>query len=62
MAPEMLVAQGYGPGVDLWSAGVILYLLICGRPPFIAASTQETHYLIKRGKYSLGHEFFKCSV
>jgi len=34
MAPEIHMRSGYGKPVDLYSIGVVMYILLCGYPPF----------------------------
>ncbi|KAJ7972227.1 Calcium-dependent protein kinase [Quillaja saponaria] len=47
MAPEVL-KRNYGPEIDVWSAGVILYILLCGIPPFWAETEQGVAQAIIR--------------
>ncbi|KAH7261071.1 uncharacterized protein BKA55DRAFT_591286 [Fusarium redolens] len=49
-APELLQARAYtGPEVDVWSFGIVLYVLVCGKVPFDDQSMPALHAKIKRG-------------
>ncbi|KAL5638630.1 hypothetical protein ACGC1H_003105 [Rhizoctonia solani] len=51
-APELLNAKVYtGPEVDVWSFGVVLYVLVCGKVPFDDQSMPALHAKIKRGLF-----------
>ncbi|KAF7661829.1 hypothetical protein LDENG_00251920 [Lucifuga dentata] len=52
VAPEIIAETGYGLKVDIWAAGVIAYILLCGFPPFRSESNiqDELFDQILRGK------------
>ena len=50
MAPE-LIQGSYGGKVDLWSLGVLLYVLVSGMQPFYAKLAKDVFAKIKKGNW-----------
>jgi len=51
IAPEVLQSK-YNEKCDVWSCGVIMYILLCGSPPF-AGNDEEILEKIKKGKFQM---------
>ena len=56
VAPEILRNQPYGPEVDIWSIGVICYVLLAGYPPFYDEDMKKLFRKIKDGRYHFHQE------
>lgn len=58
IAPEVL-ARDYNEKCDIWSCGVILYVLLVGYPPFSGNSTEDLMRKIVKGEYSMDGLYWK---
>lgn len=51
VAPEILGQSGYTEKVDCWSLGVILYIMLCGFPPFYDENNAVLFQTIRAGDF-----------
>ena len=53
VAPEQVSSTGYeSTAPDLWAAGVVLYIMLCGFPPWSASGGPELFEQIEHAQYS----------
>eukprot|EP00596_Hydrurales_sp_CCMP1899_P000699 CAMPEP_0119051102 /NCGR_PEP_ID=MMETSP1177-20130426/72828_1 /TAXON_ID=2985 /ORGANISM="Ochromonas sp, Strain CCMP1899" /LENGTH=519 /DNA_ID=CAMNT_0007030195 /DNA_START=251 /DNA_END=1810 /DNA_ORIENTATION=+ len=58
VAPEILRGDKYGTEVDIWSMGVICYVLLAGYPPFYDEDQKKLFKKIKEGKYHFHQDYW----
>jgi calcium/calmodulin-dependent protein kinase I len=58
VAPEILEGVAYDTKSDMWSLGVIVYILLGGYPPFIEQNQRELFRKIRKGHYEFHEEYW----
>ncbi len=53
MAPELILTGHCSKATDIFAAGVVLFILLCGRPPFNSKSNREVLEKTARGQYNM---------
>lgn len=58
VAPEILEGTQYDTKADMWSLGVITYILLGGYPPFIEQNQRDLFRKIRKGQYEFHAEYW----
>lgn len=58
VAPEILEGVPYDMQADMWSLGVIVYILLGGYPPFIEQNQRELFRKIRKGQFEFHEEYW----
>merc|ERR1739844_320867 len=58
VAPEVLAQKPYGKEVDVWSIGVISYILLCGYPPFYDENDANLFAQILKGEFEFDSPYW----
>ncbi|XP_024939523.1 obscurin isoform X4 [Cephus cinctus] len=61
VAPEVANNEGVGCGADMWSVGIITYILLSGISPFRGINDRETLTRIKEGKWEFDDRWSNIS-
>jgi serine/threonine protein kinase len=68
-APEWINRQGYGKSVDMWAAGCLAFILLCGEAPFDHPDRNDrsetrfdvAHQQIRKGAHRMGGQYKRVS-
>ena len=60
VAPEVLMGREYGERVDVWSCGVILYIMLAGIPPFYGEDASEIFEAVVRANLRFPTRIFRA--
>jgi calcium/calmodulin-dependent protein kinase I len=58
-APEVMLKQGHGKAVDMWSLGVITYTLLCGYSPFRSETLNDLVEECRTGRIIFHERYWK---
>eukprot|EP01129_Flabellula_baltica_P012193 TRINITY_DN5468_c0_g1_i1.p1 TRINITY_DN5468_c0_g1~~TRINITY_DN5468_c0_g1_i1.p1 ORF type:complete len:468 (+),score=99.73 TRINITY_DN5468_c0_g1_i1:340-1743(+) len=59
VAPEVLLSEPYDQAADIWSIGVIAYMLLSGKPPFWGENNQEIFRKVLRLDYTFNNSVWR---
>jgi serine/threonine protein kinase len=59
VAPEIVVGSSYNQSCDMWSIGCILYMLICGYPPFQGKDHNDLFRKIRASDFTFHDKYWK---
>uniref|UniRef100_A0A2P2MZP0 Uncharacterized protein MANES_09G148600 n=1 Tax=Rhizophora mucronata TaxID=61149 RepID=A0A2P2MZP0_RHIMU len=59
LAPEVVLGREYNEKVDVWSAGVVLYVMLAGVPPFYGETVPEIFEAVIRGNLRFPPRIFR---
>ena len=59
MSPELIERKSYDQSVDIWSIGIITYMLLSGRAPFSGKSKEDLQNAIRNKNIDLNKPYFE---
>ena len=57
LAPEMIKKEGHDTSIDIWDLGVLMFELLCGKPPFGGSTQGELFSNIKKHRINWPDDF-----